>query len=771
MKVCLFGSYIKNSHGIPSGNTGELIKIILKSQGVEVVECYEPILKFYQFFTAYVKLIFKHKNLEYDFIILPWRSIITLPLIKLIHRKPIIYFPAFSIYDTLVNDRKNLKKNSLRAKIIHWIDGLACKLVDRVVLESSEEINYFIKEFNLPNEKFRQLSFATDESIFIPQSDFRGDKFAVLFFGTFIPLHGIEIIVDAANLLKKEKDIEFILCGDGQTMPEIKKLIQKKDIDNIVMSGFVSKKELLEHLKKSNVCLGIFGNTIKANKVVTNKVFQILASRKPLITMDSAAVREIFLKNGINCMLVQPSSSKKLAEAILFLKNNPEKTRQIASAGYDTYQEHLSINQVGKKLVGIINELRLEKTKTNKVNQKIKVYSLSTTYPESPESTKAKFVHLLNKELVKLGLDVLSISPHQKGARTNEMMDSVRLRRFRYLPETFEISKQSIPETIEQSKSGFAKIVIMFFSFFFFTLFSCIREKPDIVHGQWVFPSGYIAHNISKIFKTKTVITVHHIEIPLLRKYKFWKAKAVKIMNKSSQIIAVSDFTKNELISLGVNKEKIIVIRPIPNFVNHTTDNEFLKKFKNKITLSDRKIILYFGRLVEHKGVEYLIRALLEIKEKNVHLVIAGDGYLLDELKKLTESLGLQKMVTFFGRASSEELGWLQDMSDIFVCPSIIDSQGYTEGLGLVIPEAMESGIPVIATSVGGIKDIIKNEVNELLVPQKNPSSIADSIKRILHDDKLTQNIIESSKITLDQFNPASIAQQHFHLFQNILKE
>jgi len=358
MKVCLFGSYIKNSHGIPSGNNGELLKIILKSQGVEVVECHEPILKFHQFFTAYIKLIFKHKNLEYDVIILPWRSIITLPLIKLIHRKPIIYFPAFSIYDTLVNDRKKLKKNSLRAKIIHWIDGLACKMADRIVLESSEEIKYFVKEFSLPIEKFRQLSLAADESIFFPQSDFEGNKFTVLFFGTFIPLHGVETIVNAANLLKKEKDIEFILCGDGQTKPETEKLVQKECIDNVVMPGLVSKKELIEFLKKSDVCLGIFGKSSKANKVVTNKALQILASKKCLITMDSPAAKEAFLESGVNSILVPSFSPKKLAEAILFLKNNPEKANQISNAGYKTYQEHLSIIQTGKKLMCIINELR-----------------------------------------------------------------------------------------------------------------------------------------------------------------------------------------------------------------------------------------------------------------------------------------------------------------------------------------------------------------------------------------------------------------------------
>ena len=362
MRVCLFGSYIKNTNGIASGNGGELLRKILKSQGVEVVECHEPITRLAEFFKGYVKLFFKHKNLEYDVIILPWRSIITLPLIKLIHRKPIIYFPAFSIYDTLVNDRKKIKKKSLLAKIVHFIDGKACRMVDKIVLESTEEINYFIKEFNLPLEKFCHLPLAADESVFLPQLNIeRDDKFLVLFFGTFIPLHGIETIVNAANLLQKEKDIEFVLCGDGQTKHEIQELIQKNNLKNIKMPGLVSIKELQEYIRKSDLCLGIFSSNLKAQKVVTNKVFQILASKKPLITMNSSAAEEMFLKNGENCILIPHSSPEKLSEAILFLKNNPDKSNQIAKAGNDTYNEYLSINQVGKSLVNIINELLVKR--------------------------------------------------------------------------------------------------------------------------------------------------------------------------------------------------------------------------------------------------------------------------------------------------------------------------------------------------------------------------------------------------------------------------
>ena len=119
------------------------------------------------------------------------------------------------------------------------------------------------------------------------------------------------------------------------------------------------------------------------------------------------------------------------------------------------------------------------------------------------------------------------------------------------------------------------------------------------------------------------------------------------------------------------------------------------------------------------------------METKNIHLIIVGGGELLEKLKILTKQLKLEKKITFYGRASNQELGWLHDISDVFVCPSIVDSRGITEYLGLVIAEAMESELPVIATSVGGIVDTVKNEINGLLVEQKDSKAIAKAIERI----------------------------------------
>ncbi len=274
---------------------------------------------------------------------------------------------------------------------------------------------------------------------------------------------------------------------------------------------------------------------------------------------------------------------------------------------------------------------------------------------------------------------------------------------------------------------------------------------------------------MSKIFRKPFIVSIHGGEISMLKKFKFLQKIIINSLNQSSAIIANSSFTKNEMIKLGADPEKIIIIKMSPNFVDLETNYENIKTFRKKFTESQSKIVLFVGRLVELKGAEYLIRSLTEIQKMDVHLVIVGDGPLRNDLEKLTSSLDLENKVTFFGRADKEELGLLHSISDVFVCPSIIDSKGATEGLGLVIPEAMKSGLPVIASAVGGIIDTIKNEVNGLLVEEKNPNALANAIERIISDEELTGKIIENSQETVKEFSPHLIGKKYCELYKNCL--
>jgi len=106
MKVCFFGSYVKDAYT-------PVLKKILELQGVEVIECHEKISGVSSFILGYFRLIFKHRKLDYDVMIIPWRGIIALPLAKILCKKPIVYNSAISVFDTLVLDRKTIKPNSL----------------------------------------------------------------------------------------------------------------------------------------------------------------------------------------------------------------------------------------------------------------------------------------------------------------------------------------------------------------------------------------------------------------------------------------------------------------------------------------------------------------------------------------------------------------------------------------------------------------------------------------------------------------------------------
>jgi len=241
-------------------------------------------------------------------------------------------------------------------------------------------------------------------------------------------------------------------------------------------------------------------------------------------------------------------------------------------------------------------------------------------------------------------------------------------------------------------------------------------------------------------------------------------------MNKSHVIIASSSYAKDELKKMGVLDQKICITRVPPNFIEPETNIEVLEKFKKKFTDLSSPIVLFVGRLVEVKGVEYLIRSLPETKNPEIHLIIVGKGPLEVQLKNLTKSLELESKITFFGNANSEDLELLHGISDVLVCPSIIYSSGATEGLPMVIPEAMMSGLPVIASSVGGITDVVKHEVNGLLVKEKDPYSIAKAIERILSDENLKKRLIENSKISVKEFEPSSIAQKYLKVYQNMIE-
>lgn len=243
------------------------------------------------------------------------------------------------------------------------MDKWSCKLADIVLLDTNAHINFFVKEFNLPREKFRRIWAGANDDILQPFDETQGkpvsdyhnsNGFKVFFFGTYIPLQGVEYILKAAKILEDASEIAFTLVGDGQERKKAEELAIKLGLKNVIFKGMMSSEELKKEIANCDVSLGIFGNSPKTSLVIPNKVYMGLAMKKPVITSDTRAVRELF--NDEDMILIPSSNESALTEAILKVKNNPALGEKIAQNGYDKFIKFASHQVLGLELEKIIKD-------------------------------------------------------------------------------------------------------------------------------------------------------------------------------------------------------------------------------------------------------------------------------------------------------------------------------------------------------------------------------------------------------------------------------
>lgn len=282
------------------------------------------------------------------------------PVIKCLTRRPIIFDAYISIFDTLCNDRKRFAPDSLFGKLALALDLAACTMADRVILDTQAHIKYFTESLGLEEERFSRILVGADNGLYYPSGTARnGDPGTtrVFYYCTFQPLHGMDVILDAMELLRDRKDINFFLIGTG---PEYQRL--KPRLENALRTGncswisWVPERELPSHIAGSDICLGgHFANTPKASRVIPCKIYQFMAMRKPFIAGDNPANREL-LQHEYDALLVGMGDPQALAQAILTLVNDKALRYSLAEKGYATFIERCTPEVIAGELRPIMDE-------------------------------------------------------------------------------------------------------------------------------------------------------------------------------------------------------------------------------------------------------------------------------------------------------------------------------------------------------------------------------------------------------------------------------
>ncbi len=292
---------------------------------------------------------------DYDLVYAAYPS--TMPVIwaKLISRKPVVMDALYSMYDAVVNDRQEVPPYHPRAWKLWLLDWASALFADYLIVDTEQHRKYWARFPFVRAGKMEVVYTGIQDHLFHPGASRAPDgTFLASFHGFYIPLQGVDKIAEAAHLLQNNPRIRFRFIGSGQLSKKVNAIIERYGLTNVEQVGRLPVEEVAARSREADAILGIFGDTEKARRVIPNKVYEGMGLRKPVITMDTPAIREQFDERDL--MLVE-NTPAAIAAAIQALAADPERARALADAGHEKVTRLFSPEPLGRKLLAFLTEV------------------------------------------------------------------------------------------------------------------------------------------------------------------------------------------------------------------------------------------------------------------------------------------------------------------------------------------------------------------------------------------------------------------------------
>ncbi len=373
MKICFFGTYDKdytsnkmilkgfreNGLDVVEINSSISVTKLTTSQEMSAIQLLLRVVRKYKIITEIIKNFKKFIKTDVIYVGYPGHVDVffAYPIAK-IFRKKLVFNPLLIIYNGFADEQGILKRKSRLGTTIKFVESLCYKLCDLVFADTPFQYEHLKKGFNIPDKKLRVLPIGADDTgyKYTPYTNTKEKKVHVVYYGLYSPVHGVEHIVEAANILRNDKNVTFSFVGQGNTFDENFKRVKALKLTNIKFYHDVPQSEHLPVMQSSDIFLGFLQKHPSVDRIIPNKVYQGLALGRVVLTADAPVTRSVF-HHKKDMYLVKPSDPKVLAKAILELKNNPLLRKSIAANGYKLYQEKFTPKAVGKVLIKYIQEI------------------------------------------------------------------------------------------------------------------------------------------------------------------------------------------------------------------------------------------------------------------------------------------------------------------------------------------------------------------------------------------------------------------------------
>ena len=448
----------------------------------------------------------------------------------------------------------------------------------------------------------------------------------------------------------------------------------------------------------------------------------------------------------------------------------------------------------------------------------MKVLVIGSVYPRFQEDAEVPWLRTSIAHLKKAGIEIQVLAPAYKGLKSHDI-DGTHVNRFRYAPAAWEIltHEEGAPSKMA-SKPWLQLLAIPYIiNGFFQCLRICRKWRPDVIHAHWPFPHAYIALGAAKLFRIPLVLNFHGAELLLIRKKKWVKPLLKFAIGQAQAVFANSSFTAGKIKALrNVNVEwsPYGTTLETSRLQGECRNGKFICRYdrtaapdaegvkderrKTKAQLpvphpvNGKFKILFVGRHIERKGICYLIEAAKYLPRDKFEIRIVGVGDLTEQLKaqakamqsvilnpgtesgiNSSEGSGQENQpadIIFTGKLSPEDLANEYRTANVFTLPAIVDHKGDTEGLGVVLIEAMELGLPIVASNVGGIPDVVVDGESGILVPEKDPVALAEAFKRLEANPTLIQKLLAGARNRIEEcFTWDGIIERQVEVYKKVI--
>lgn len=377
--------------------------------------------------------------------------------------------------------------------------------------------------------------------------------------------------------------------------------------------------------------------------------------------------------------------------------------------------------------------------------QKKTILVLASTYPRWENDHEPGFIHELCKRLT-TQFHVIALVPDALNADPNGLLDGVHIIRYKYAPKKLQ-SLVNSGGIVNNLKAFWWKWLLV--PSFLIGQYLAVKkilstQKIDIIHAHWLIPQGWIASRFCKQFNLPYVVTSHGGDLFGLQGRALTKIKK-QVAEDATAMTVVSQAMKDCLEQISIQPNILEVIPMGVDLQHRFTPNSDMQRHQNEL--------LFVGRLVPKKGLNYLLDALaILVRERSeLRLSIVGFGPEESALKQQVMQLKLEKNVNFLGPLSQDKLPEMYHQATLFVAPFVRADNGDQEGLPVALMEAIGCGCPAVVGHVAGIEDLLGEDITAIAVNPHQPQELVTAILKALDEPmiaaeramRIRQNAIE----------------------------